>query len=208
MFETYLNVKGRDDVLEKVKRVWTSTFTPRAIAFRSNKNMPIDCDMLGVAIIKMVNAKSAGIGFTVNPITGDESKVIIEANWGLGEGVVSGEENVDRWVVDKKNWKILERAIGNKIKHVINKGKGAAWDKVPIHKRSKPCLTDEEIKGVAHIAKLLEDTFGAPQDMEFAIDLDLPKGKNIVLLQTRPAKTVAKQPATEKLAEMIAKRYV
>jgi pyruvate,water dikinase len=208
MFETYLNVKGKDDVLEKVKRVWASTFTPRAIAFRANKDMPIDCDMLGVAVIKMVNAKSAGIGFTVNPITGDDSKIIIEANWGLGEGVVSGEENVDRWVVNKKNWKILERAIGNKIKYVINKEKGAVWYEVPVEKRSKPCLADDEIKRVAKIAKLLEDRLGAPQDIEFAIDLDLPKGKNIVLLQTRPAKTVAKQSATEKIAEMIAERYV
>lgn len=207
MFETYLNVKGTDEVLEKVKIVWASTFTPRAIAFRCNKDMPVDCDILGIAVVKMVNAKAAGIGFTVDPITGDNSKVIIEANWGLGEGVVSGEENVDRWVVEKKDWKIVERAIGNKVKQVINKEKGAEWDEVPLEKRSKPCLTDSEIKRVAKVAKLLEDRLGVPQDMEWAVDPDFSAGRNIFLLQTRPAKVAAKKSATELLAEMIASRY-
>lgn len=207
MFETYLNVKGTDEVLDKVKIVWASTFTPRAIAFRCNKDMPVDCDILGIAVIKMVNAKAAGIGFTVDPITGDNSKVIIEANWGLGEGVVSGEENVDRWVVEKKDWKIVERAIGNKVKQVINKEKGAEWAEVPLEKRLKPCLTDGEIKWVAKVAKLIEDRLGAPQDMEWAVDPDFPAERNIFLLQTRPAKVAAKKSATELLAEMIASRY-
>lgn len=205
MFETYLNIKGKDEVLDKIKKVWASTFTPRAIAFRVNKDLPINCDMLGIAIVKMVNAKAAGIGFTVDPIKGDTSKIVIEANWGLGEGVVSGVENVDRWLVEKKHLKIIDRAIGKKAKQVINKEKGADWDDVPPHKQSIPCLTDHEIKDVARLAKMLEDRLGQPQDMEWAVDPDFPAGRNIFLLQTRLAKSVVKKPesASEELADKL-----
>ena len=197
MFETYLNIEGKEEVVAHVQKVWASAFTPRAIAFRVSKGLPIDCDMLGVAVVKMVNVKAAGIGFTIDPVTGDDSKVIIEANWGLGEGVVSGVENVDRWSVDKRTFKIVERSIGKKTKCVINLKKGADWCEVPPDKQGEPCLSDEEIKAVAGVAIRLEQKLGTPQDMEWAVDTDLPTGKNVFLLQTRPAKTVAKKTAPE-----------
>ena len=84
MFETYLNVRGADDLLEKVKKVWASAYTARAVAFRVNKNLPVIGDELGVAIPKMVNSRSSGVSFTVDPVTGDDSKIILEANWGPG----------------------------------------------------------------------------------------------------------------------------
>lgn len=116
MFETYLNVKGPMSVIENVKKVWASAYTGRAIAFRANKGFPIIGDELGVAIPKMVNARCAGIGFTIDPVTGDASKVVIEANWGLGEGVVSGSESVDKFVVDKASMQIVEREVAEKMK--------------------------------------------------------------------------------------------
>ena len=207
MFETYLNIEGKEAVVAHVQKVWASSFTPRAIGFRANKGFPIDGDPLGVAIPIMVRARAAGISFTVNPVNGDDSKIFIEANWGLGEGVVSGEEHVDRWVVDKKNFEILERAIGIKTKQVINMEKGAGWDEVPLEKQSVPCLTDEEIIEVAKMALLLEERLGKPQDMEWAIDPNFPKGEDIFLLQTRPAKALAKKSTAEHLAQMIASRF-
>jgi len=193
MFETYLNIKGKEDVVSHVKQVWASTFTPRAIAFRVAKGFAIDCDMLGVAVEKMVNSTAAGIGFTIDPVLGDDSKVIIEANWGLGEGVVSGIENVDRWTVDKQTLKVVNRLIGKKTKYVANMEKGAEWSEVPPDKQNEPCLRDEEVKDVAELAIHLEQKLGQPQDMEWALDADFPAGKNIFLLQTRPAKTVTKK---------------
>ena len=209
MFETHLNVSGVEEVLDKVKKVWASAYTARAIAFRVNKDLPIIGDELGVAIPKMVNASSAGIGFTVDPVTGDTSKVIIESNWGLGEGVVSGVENVDRWVVDKESLEIKERAVGKKIQHVINKEKGVAWEEVPPDKQSLPSLTDAEIKEVASVAKTLEDRLGCPQDIEWAIDPDFPFPHNVYLLQTRPAKVAAKKidSPTNRIASLIAKAF-
>jgi pyruvate,water dikinase len=206
MFETYLNITGKEAVAANVKKVWASTYTPRAIAFRASKGFPIDCDKLGVAVVKMVNASAAGIGFTVDPVTGDDSKVIIEANWGLGEGVVSGVENVDRWTVDKSGLEILARSVGKKIKYVINMAKGADWAEVPLDKQEKPCLNDEQVKAVAEVALHLEERLGRPQDMEWAIDPDFPAGRNVFLLQTRPAKHMAKKTPTEQkeLADRLA----
>jgi pyruvate,water dikinase len=104
-YETYLNVKGKADLLEKIKRVWASSFNPRSLAFRKRKGLPLENDPIGVAVLKMVNARAAGIVFTADPNTGDTSKMIIEANWGLGESVVSGELMPDVYVLNKQNLK-------------------------------------------------------------------------------------------------------
>ncbi len=208
MFETYLNVIGIEDMLDKVKRVWASAYTARAIAFRVNKGIPVMGDELGVAVCKMVNARSAGIAFTVEPVTGDASKIVIDANWGLGEGVVSGAESVDRFVVDKKTFAILDTYIAKKAKQVINKKRGVGWKAVPKKKQSVPCLSDNEVVAVAKMALLLEKHLGKPQDIEWAIDADLPPPKNIFLLQTRPVKVAAKKPGevTDRIIDLIAKR--
>jgi len=209
MFETFLNVKGKEDLLEKVKKVWASAYTPRAIAFRANKGFPILGDELGVAIPKMVNARAAGIAFTVNPIDGDSSNIIIEANWGLGEGVVSGAECVDGFTVRRQDLAILGRNVGNKTRCVMNVGMGADWVDVPENMRCMPCLDDHEVVEVAKLAITLEEKLGCAQDVEWAIDQDLPFPRNIFHLQTRPAKVQMKKPVstTDRILDLLAKRY-
>lgn len=209
MFETYLNVRGMEEVLGKVKKVWASAYTARAIAFRANKGFPVIGDQLGVAVPKMVNAYASGIGFTVNPITGDASKVIIESNWGLGEGVVSGVENVDKFVVDKKSMEITEKVVGKKIKQVSNKEKGVEWEDVAVDKQSLPSLADAEIKAVAKVAMKLEERLGCPQDIEWALDADFSHPNNVFLLQTRPAKVAVKNPksTSDHIADLIARSF-
>jgi len=208
MFETYLNVRGIKDVLEKVKKVWASAYTTRAIAFRVNKGLPVLGDELGVAVPKMVNARASGIGFTVNPVTGDSSKVLIEANWGLGEGVVSGAESVDSFMVDKGSLEVTGKNVGKKARCVIYRESGADWEDVDPEKQCIPCLNEEEIKEIAKYALSLEEKMGCAQDMEWAIDPDLPFPRNIFHLQTRPAKVPAKKmisPAGQ-IADLIAKK--
>jgi pyruvate,water dikinase len=209
MFETYLNVRGAEEVLRKVKKVWASAYTGRAIAFRANKGIPVIGDELGVAVPKMVNAHASGIGFTVNPVDGDGSKVIIESNWGLGEGVVSGAEHVDRFVVNKANMEITERAIGKKTKQVLNKEAGVEWAEVPPDRQSLPSLTDSEIREVAQIAMTLEERLGSPQDIEWAFDADLTFPGNLFLLQTRPAKVAVKdrRSTSDHIADLIARSF-
>jgi pyruvate,water dikinase len=171
--------------------------------------MPITGDELGVAVSKMVNARSSGICFTVNPVTGDTSKIIIDANWGLGEGVVSGSESVDRFMVDKKTFATLDTDIGKKAKQVIiNKGK-AEWYDVPMEKQSIPCLSKDETIAIAKLAISLEERLGEPQDIEWAIDTDFTPPNDIFLLQTRPAKVAAQKPesVTDRMIDLIAKRF-
>jgi pyruvate,water dikinase len=207
MFETYLNVHGIEDVLEKVKKVWASAYTTRAVAFRINKGYPILADELGVAVPKMVNARASGITFTVDPVTGDASKIILEANWGLGEGVVSGAESVDGFVVDKESLEIGARHVGKKSKCVVYTENGADWADVPENMQSMPCISDEEIIEISKVAKSVEKTLGCPQDMEWAVDKDLSFPESIFWLQARPAKVAVKKidsPASH-IADLIAK---
>jgi pyruvate,water dikinase len=208
MFETYLNVRGIGDVLEKVKKVWASSYTPRAIAFRANKGFPILGDELGVAVPRMVNSRASGIAFTVNPVDGDGSKILLEANWGLGEGVVSGAESVDGFVVDKDKLEIAARHLGKKIKCVVYTENGADWADVPDKMQAMPCISDEEVIEIAKVAKVAEKVLGCPQDMEWAIDQDLAFPESLFWLQTRPAKVAAKkkESTASHLADMIARK--
>ncbi len=209
MFETYLNVVGIEDVLDKMKKVWASAYTARAIAFRINKDIPIMADELGVAIPRMVNARSSGVSFTVDPVTGDSSRIIIDASWGLGEGVVSGVVSVDRFVVNKENLAILETSIGEKARQVITGERGVDWADVPLEKQTVPCLSNDEVVAVAKLALLLEERLGKPQDVEWAIDDDLLPPDNLFLLQTRPAKVEAVKPEslTDRMIDLISKTF-
>jgi pyruvate,water dikinase len=209
MFETYLNVCGTEDVLEKVKKVWASAYTARAVAFRINKGFPVIGDELGVAIPKMVNARAAGIAFTVDPVTGDDSKIILEANWGLGEGVVSGGESVDGFVVNKEDLGIADRHVGKKSKCVVYTEDGADWADVPANMQDMPCISDEEIIEISRVAKSTEKTLECAQDMEWAVDQDLSFPESIFWLQTRPAKVQVRKPksTTDQIIDLIAKTY-
>jgi len=196
-------------VLEKVKKVWASAYTARAVAFRVNKDLPVLGDELGVAIPKMVNARASGITFTVDPVTADDSKILLEANWGLGEGVVSGAESVDGFVVDKDSLEIVGRHVGNKVRCVVYTKDGADWADVPDHMQNMPCISDEEIVEIAKVAKSAEKSLGGPQDMEWAVDQDLSFPESLFWLQTRPAKVAAKKKvsASSRIAELIAKKF-
>ena len=112
-YETYLHVKGTDDVVQNVIRVWASTFNTRSIIARARLGLPVEHDPIGVAVLTMVDAKAAGVMFSLNPTDGDETKVVLEGNWGLGEAVVSGSINPDRFLVDKILLQIEERIRRN-----------------------------------------------------------------------------------------------
>jgi pyruvate,water dikinase len=209
MFETYLNVVGIEDVLDKIKKVWSSAYTARAIALRVNKDIPVTSDELGVAVARMINARSAGICFTLDPVTGDTSRIIINSSWGLGEGVVSGDEDVDHFVVDKKTLKIIESTAGRKAKKVVNKKRGVEWGNVSLKKRSALSLSNDEVSAIARLALFLEERLGSAQDTEWAIDADAIPPDNIVLLQTRPARLTVKKPesVTDRMIDLIVQKF-
>ena len=202
--ETYLNVRGADELLEKTIKCWSSLFTPRAIFYRTQKGFRHEDVLISVGVQKMVNAKAAGVAFTINPVTGDRSQIVIEGNWGLGESVVSGAVTPDDYIVDKKTLKVIDKRIAKKtVEYIRDPETGKTIHaEVPPERQNQPCLTDEEILRLAELAKRIEGHYGRPQDIEWAIDKDLPFPENVFIVQSRP-ETVwsVKAPPTEEEKE-------
>jgi pyruvate,water dikinase len=136
----------------------------------------------------MVNARTAGVTLTANPNTGDDTKIVIEANWGLGESVVSGSVTPDYFVLDKGSLDILEKRLGDKDRCISCSERGIAEEDVMADKSSEFCLSDEELKEIGRHGKFIEDHFnGIPQDIEWAVADDISGEGAIFFLQTRPA---------------------
>jgi len=186
--ETFLNVKGPNDLIGKVVKCWSSLFTPRAIFYRTEKGFAHEKVFISVGVQKMVNSGCAGVMFTINPVTGDQNEIVIEGNYGLGETVVSGVVNPDDFVIDKATLKIKDRRIARKTIEYIRDpttGKTVHLD-VPVDKQKVTCITDEEISTLAKLAKRIEGHYGKPMDIEWAIDQDLSFPQNMFIVQARP----------------------
>ncbi|HDJ66407.1 MAG TPA: phosphoenolpyruvate synthase [Nitrososphaeria archaeon] len=198
--ETFLNVRGEEELLNSVRKCWSSLFTPRAIFYRTQKGFRHEKVLISVAVQKMVNSKAAGVMFTLHPVTGDTSKIVIESVWGLGEAIVSGAVTPDHFEVDKDSLKILVKQIAKKtVEYVRDPKTGKTVHKdVPPERQEKPSLTDEEIIELAKLAKKIEEHYGTAQDIEFAVDRDLPFPENIFIVQSRPETVWSVKKAAEK----------
>ena len=206
-YETYLNVRGATDLLEKIIKVWSSSFNPRSLAFRARKALPLETDPIGVGILGMIDARAAGVTLTAEPNTGDYSKIVCEANWGLGESVVSGRTTPDLFILDKESLEILERRLGEKEFCILCTETGVAEENVSSEKRSCFCLGDEEVKEIANYGKSIEGYFkGIAQDVEWAISDQFPEGGKIFFLQTRPAIIAEKKSATDTILDWVMSR--
>ncbi len=186
--ETYLNVRGYRELLQKTIRCWSSLFTPRAIYYRTQKGFKHEQVLISVGVQKMVDAKAAGVAFTINPVTGESNHIVIEANWGLGESVVSGAVTPDNYTVDKKTLKIIDKKIAKKVIEYVpdpKTGRTIHVD-VPAERQQQPCLTEREIAKIAELAKHIEKHYGQPQDIEWAIDRNLSFPDGILIVQSRP----------------------
>jgi pyruvate, water dikinase len=187
-YETYLYISGTSDVMKNIIKVWSSTFNARSLISRIRAGVPLESDPIGVAVLQMVNAKSAGVMFTLNPVNGDISKISIGGSWGLGEAVVSGEVTNDQWLVDKVTLEIIERGVATKTKECIfdTNSREIIYREVIPDQQSQPCLSDEEIIALVNYAKKIEQHFGVPQDIEWVIDMALPFPENVFFVQARP----------------------
>jgi len=187
--ETYLNVRGPEELIENTIKCWSSLFTPRAIFYRTQKGFKHEQVLISVGVQKMVDAKAAGVIFTINPVTGEPNQIVIEANWGLGESVVSGAVTPDDYIVDKNTLRIIEKRIARKTVEYVRDpktGKTIHVD-VPAERQDQPSLTDEEIVKLAELAKHIEEHYGGrPQDIEWAIDRELSFPENVLIVQSRP----------------------
>ena len=205
--ETFLNVVGKGAVAHHVIKVWGSAFTTRAIAFRIEKGMEMERAPIGVAVLKMVNAKSAGVVLTLLPTTGDTSKVVVEGNWGLGESVVSGDVEPDHFLVDKETLEIVS-TVSRKTQMVVYRSTGTVMADVAPEMQNQPCISKEELLEIVRVSLDVENHFKTPQDMEWVVDLDLPVPQNLFWVQARPAKFAQKkQDDAEYLAELMTRVF-
>ena len=185
--DTFLWVQGNDDVLKKIKLCMASLFTPRAISYRIKMGFPHEKVLISVGVQKIVDARAAGVMFTLNPTNGDPSKVVIEGNWGLGETVVSGICNPDKYVVDKVTKEIDRKVSAKECECIYDPVRGGvAHVDTPPDRREIPCIEDQEILELARYAKRVEEYYGCPQDIEWAIDKHRPFPLNIFMVQSRP----------------------
>jgi pyruvate,water dikinase len=200
--DTFLWVRGGDAVVDSVKRCWSSIFTDRAIAYRHETGHDHEVISMSVGIQKMVHPKAAGVAFTLNPSDGDRSQIAIDASWGFGEAVVSGEVTPDNFLVDKVIREVVSRTISPKILEYRLTDNGTVEQcEVDEERAMRTCLEEDEIRAVAEMARRAERHYGSPQDVEWAIDIDLDPPHNVILLQSRPEtvwsqkkrRTVAKQ---------------
>lgn len=186
--DTTLWVRSAARVLIRTAISWSSLFTARAIAYRNQMGFAHDKVLISVGVQKMANAKTAGVMFTLNPTNGDRSKICIDASWGLGESVVSGVVTPDNFMVDKVTFTIIRRTASPKsIEYIPNHEAGKVEIReIPPERQMALCLTDEEVTALAQLGKRIEQHYRSPQDIEWAIDWDLPFPENVVVLQSRP----------------------
>jgi pyruvate,water dikinase len=197
--ETYLNIRGEKDLIEYVKKCWSSAYNVEAIMYRMNKGMPFLFN-IGVGIPKMVNSRVSGIIFTINPVNGDPSKISIDASYGLGEAVVSGMVTPDTYLIDKVTMEPVKTTVGSKENQCIYREGGSDCIQAPVpeEKRGVSCLSRQEILELARVGKLIENYYGKAYDIEFGIDADMAFPGNVIILQVRPESVWSKREVTSR----------
>jgi pyruvate,water dikinase len=183
--ETYLNVT-EENLMESVKLCWSSLFTTRAIFYRFEKKMHKKQVSVAVVIQAMVESEISGIAFSVHPVTKNKNQMIIEAGWGLGEAIVSGQVTPDAYVVDKRDLSIIDINIAKQEMMIVRDGaKGTKHMKIQKVKQEKQKISGKQIIELAKICANIEKHYKKPQDIEWAF----AKGK-FYITQSRPITTL------------------
>ena len=192
-YETFLWVTGADEVRRHVRRCWTGLFSAPVLTYRppAGDAPPGDAGM-AVGVQRMVVPRAAGVMFTLDPLNGDRSKIVLEGAWGLGEAVVSGEVTPDRFRVDKVTLEVLGREVSTKeVECRFDAGARAVrMVPVPAERRDASCLEDEHVIALATLAKRIERHRGAPMDIEWAVD----EHGGVHVLQVRPETVWSRRP--------------
>jgi len=199
-YETYLGVSGVDDVLLHVRRCWASGFSAHALAYRRRFGgpAPVRASDLAVGVLELVDARSAGVAFTLDPVTGDRGVCVVEGNWGFGESVVSGQVTPDHWTVDRASGRVLTARTGAKLTWAaVNPADGrVVLSPLPDDLTGRACLSEEEVRYICERATAIEAAAGGmPQDVEWAVARDLPFPDSVFFLQHRPETTWTGGPA-------------
>jgi rifampicin phosphotransferase len=184
--DTYLNVVGADAVLDAVRRCWASLWTERAVSYRETQGIEHGAVHIAVVVQRMVDAQVAGVLFTADPVTGTRHRAVIDASPGLGEAVVSGAVNPDHIVVDAGGVHVTPGDKAVQVRPLP----GGGVERVAVTGPAGACLTEAQATALADLGRRVEAHFGAPQDIEWALDTD----GEIWLTQARPITTLHPLP--------------
>ncbi len=191
--DTYLHIRGEEELIKHVKMCWASLWTSRAIYYREKQHYDHFDVKLSAVVQKMVNAKKAGVMFTANPINNNTDEMMINASWGLGEAVVSGSVTPDEYIINKKTKEVIEKNIALKITMVVKKKETVGTEYVDVKNYlgseyvEKECLTEKELNKLIEMGLKIEKIYGKVQDTEWAFDSDTDE---FYFLQSRPITTI------------------
>ncbi|MFN8062294.1 MAG: phosphoenolpyruvate synthase [Vicinamibacterales bacterium] len=187
MHETFTNVVGVDDLMNRLRDCWASVYGQRVIAYRKAQQMTEE-PTIAVVVQKMVNSARAGVMFTADPSTSDSSTIVLEAAFGLGEVVVGGQVEVDTYVIGKAGPRVRRVHVGHKEFKVVRDDQGRERRvHLPPPEADRRVVSDYEAELLARLALRVEDHYGSPQDIEWA-----EEDGTFYLVQTRPITTLAK----------------
>jgi pyruvate, water dikinase len=206
-YSTYLGVRGVADVLAHIRKCWASGYSAHAMEYRRRFGgvEPSGAHDMAVGVLELVDARSAGVAFTLDPVTGDRSTLVVEGNWGFGESVVSGHVSPDHWTVDRASMRVATARVGAKRTWAVPGGPAGrvALEPLPADLAERPCLSEDEVRYICEQAVRIEAAAGGvPQDVEWAVARDRELPHSVYILQHRPETTwtgpapVPGEPAT------------
>jgi len=194
---TLLNLDGIDAVLDGIVTCWASLYSATALHYRRARGVADGSPAMAVVVQALVDAEASGVAFTLDPVSGDHDLVVIDAAWGLGEGVVSGIVSPDHFAVRKADGAIVRRALASKrVRVVSDAGGGTRTEELSGAQVQQPALSDERVVELARLAERIEKQMGAPQDIEWAL-----AGGSLFILQARPITAAAGAPPEEWVSE-------
>lgn len=189
--DTFLNVVGAEAVLDAVRRCFASLYTDRAVAYRRQRGLDGRGVALAVVVQRLIDAAVAGVLFTADPVSGRRGVAVIDASPGLGEAVVSGAVNPDHFEVEARTGRVLSRRIGDKRVAIRSLPGGGTKHEARTTEAAQACLSDAELLDLARLGRRVQEHFGSPQDLEWALDAE----RRLYLLQARPITTLYPLPA-------------
>jgi pyruvate, water dikinase len=190
---TYLNIKGKENVVHAVLACWASLFTARAVYYREKNNFTHDKVLISAIVQKMVNSEKSGIMFTINPATNAADEIVIEAIYGLGEYIVGGKVSPDFYLVEKETKKIKKIEVRKKEVGYFRSEQGENEEReIPKEEQEKQVINEKQILELARLGRKLEQHYSKPQDIEWAIEND-----EIFIVQTRAVTTFKEKTTTD-----------
>lgn len=187
MNETFLNVRGEEELLDAVRRCWASLYGARVLFYRRKQGIPEERMAIAVVVQAMIDSQAAGVMFTVNPATGDAGTLVVEGAFGLGDAVVSGAVSPDHWEIHKESLEITTERLSEK--HILDyrdeHGRNQRRNLSP-EEGQQPCLDRDIVRRIAELGRRIEQHYGNPQDIEWAV-----ADGTLWIVQSRPVTAIA-----------------